>query len=256
MGFQDKTNGFEARLNKNSFTPLYHQIEQVLRQAIESGAIKPGQSLSERELSERFGVSRMTARQSLSALRDDGLIYSERGRGTFVAEPKINVHTRQLLGFSEDMRRRGLAPSSKVVSLRRLRPEETISKRLQLTEEEEAFEIRRLRLADQAPMAYETCFVPVRLCPQLKRVDVERGSLYRLLEKTYGVRIAWANEILEAACATRSEAELLSIRPRAPVLVVQRTVYSEDDTSIEVVRSVYRGDRYQAAIHLKRQVMR
>src|ERR687886_372612 len=93
-----KNNGVAVRLDKHSFTPLYHQIEQVLRRGIESGEMGPGHNLSERELSERFGVSRMTARHSLRALRDDGLVYSERGRGTFVAEPKMNVHTRQLLG--------------------------------------------------------------------------------------------------------------------------------------------------------------
>jgi GntR family transcriptional regulator len=240
------------RLNKHSFTPLYHQIQQALRQSIERGEMKPGHLLSERELSERFGVSRMTAREALRALRDDGLIYAERGRGTFVAEPKMNVNTRQLLGFTEDMQRRGLVASSRVLSFKRLKPGEEIAKQLLLTGEEEAFEIIRLRLANQVPMAHETSYVPLHLCPGLKRSDVERGSLYKLLEQTYGVRLAWADEILEAACASRRDAELLSIKLRAPLLVVQRVVYAEDNTPIEVVRTVYRGDRYQAAIHLRR----
>ena len=198
----------------------------------------------------------MTARQALRALRDDGLLYAERGRGTFVAEPKFNVQTRQLLGFSEDMRQRGLTPSSRVLSFRRCPATGEVAESLQLPTEEEIFEIIRLRLADKVPMAYETCSLPVRLCPQLKRADVERGSLYKTLEENYGVSIAWADEVLEAAIATRKEAELLALSARAPVLVVQRTVYTEERTPIEVVRSVYRGDRYQAVIHLKRKKTR
>ena len=245
--------GAGVKLNKQSFTPLYHQIEQALRRRIAGGELSPGAAISERELSERLGVSRMTARQALSALRDEGLIYSERGRGTFVAEPKLNVHTRQLLGFSEDMRRRGLEPGSRLISFRRFQPEAAQAQRLGLRAGDEAFELTRLRLADRVPMAYEMCVLPAQLCPQLKRADVERGSLYQLLEQRYGVHLGYADEVLEAACATKAAAAALSIKPRAPVLVVQRTVYAADDSIIEIVRSVYRGDRYQATIQLKRQ---
>jgi GntR family transcriptional regulator len=224
-----------------------------LRESIANGQLNPGAALSERALCDRFGVSRMTARQALRALRDEGLLYSERGRGTFVAEPKFTVQTRQLLGFSEDMKQRGFTPSSRVVSFRRSAATPDIAEQLQLPADEEVFEIVRLRLADKVPMAHETCCLPVRLCPQLKRADVERGSLYNVLEESYRVSIEWADEVLEAAVATRQEAQVLALPARAPVLVVQRTVYSEERTPIEVVRSVYRGDRYQAVIHLKRK---
>lgn len=227
-----------------------------MRESIASGQLNPGAAISERALCDRFGVSRMTARQALRSLRDEGLLYSERGRGTFVAEPKFNVQTRQLLGFSEDMKQRGLTPSSRVLSFKRCLAPTEIAESLQLPTEAEVFEIVRLRLADKVPMAYETCFLPVRLCPHLKRADVERGSLYKSLEEHYGVSIEWADEVLEAAVATRKEAELLELSVRAPVLVVQRTVYDEERAPIEVVRSVYRGDRYQAIIHLKRKKSR
>ena len=241
------------KLNKKSFTPLYHQIEQALRKQIERGELLPGQAVSERELSLNLGVSRMTARQALSALREDGLIYSERGRGTFVAEPKLNVHTQQLLGFSEDMQRRGLEPGSQVLSFRRFRPDAPQASKLQLAEGEEAFELVRLRLADRVPMAFEQSILPVHLCPSLKQAEVERGSLYQLLEQNYGIQLGWADEVLEAACATKSEAASLSIKPLAAILVVQRTVYDVGGNVIELGRSVYRGDRYQATIQLKRQ---
>lgn len=247
-------------LRKNSFQPLYHQIEQALRQNIEAGQLHPGDAVSERTLCDRFGVSRMTARQALRALREEGLLYAARGRGTFVAETKLNVQTRQLLGFTEDMKQRGLAASSRVLSFQR-RPVSAevaaeVAEQLQLTAGEEVFEIVRLRLADQVPMAHETCFLPVQLCPQLKQAEVERGSLYKILEDKYGVSIERADEVLEAALATRQEARWLELPANAPVLVVQRTVYAEERKPIEVVRSVYRGDRYQAIIQLKRKKLR
>lgn len=243
-------------LRKNSFQPLYHQIEQALRQSIEAGQLHPGDAVSERTLCDRYGVSRMTARQALRALREEGLLYAARGRGTFVAEAKLNVQTRQLLGFTEDMKQRGLTASSRVLSFQRRAASSEVAEQLQLTAGQEVFEIVRLRLADQVPMAHETCFLPVQLCPQLKQAEVERGSLYQILEDKYGVSIERADEVLEAALAPRQEARWLELPANAPVLVVQRTVYAEERKPIEVVRSVYRGDRYQAIIQLKRKKLR
>lgn len=243
-------------LRKNSFQPLYHQIEQALRQSIEAGQLHPGDAVSERTLCDRYGVSRMTARQALRALREEGLLYAARGRGTFVAEAKLNVQTRQLLGFTEDMKQRGLTASSRVLSFQRRATSSEVAEQLQLTAGQEVFEIVRLRLADQVPMAHETCCLPVQLCPQLKQAEVERGSLYQILEDKYGVSIERADEVLEAALATRQEARWLELPANAPVLVVQRTVYAEERKPIEVVRSVYRGDRYQAIIQLKRKKLR
>ncbi|NBO64649.1 MAG: GntR family transcriptional regulator [Acidobacteria bacterium] len=241
------------RLNKHSFTPLYHQIEQALRRQIKEGVLIPGSAISERELSEQLGVSRMTARQALSALRDEGLIYTARGRGTFVAEPKLDVHTRQLHGFSEDMRRRGLTPTSRVLGFRRSAATEVVREKLDLGQLEEVYEIERLRLADGAPMAWEVCQVPVGLGIEIGPADLEQGSLYQLLEESGGIRLHEAYELLEAASATMREAELLRISHRSPVLIVERTVRDIEHRPIEYVRSVYRGDRYQARIRLKRK---
>ncbi len=241
------------RLNKHSFTPLYYQIEQALRRQIAEGALAPGATISERELSEALGVSRMTTRQALNTLRDEGLIYTERGRGTFVAELKMDVHTRQLLGFSEDMRRRGLTPSSRILGFRRFIPSEVVGERLDLKVADEVYEIERLRLADGIPMAWEICHVPVALGIEIGPEDLAGGSLYQLFEEAGGIRLLEADEVLEAACATRREAELLSITRRSPVLIVERTVRDIDHRPVEYVRSVYRGDRYQARIKLKRK---
>jgi GntR family transcriptional regulator len=238
-------------LDRNSFVPLYEQIHQRLRQLIDSGEIGPGSPVpSERELSERYGVSRMTARQALRALRQDGLVYRERGIGTFVTKRKVDVHTRNLVGFTEDMQRRGMKPSTKVIVFKREPASQKTAEELGIDPGDEVFHLERLRLADRAPMAYETNFISAALCPDLDRYDLEKNSLYRVLEEEYGIRIERADEILEAARATRREARYLSIKPNAPVLVVGRVVYSDANKAIESVKAIYRADRYRATFHL------
>lgn len=241
----------KKHLDRSSFVPLYEQIHQSLREMIAAGKVAPGKPVpSERELSEHFSVSRMTARQALRALRQDGLAYRERGLGTFVAKRKVDVHTRNLAGFTEDMLQRGLQPSSKVIRLNREMPSQTNLDELGLKAGAEVFRLERLRLADGTPMAYEINFIPVALCPDLAERDLANDSLYRILGKEYGVTFHRAEEVLEAACASGTEARYLSIKLNAPLLVVHRIMYSETGQPIESVKTIYRADRYRATFHI------
>lgn len=241
----------KTRLDRNSFVPLYAQIHQSLRELISSGDIIPGAPIpSERELSERYGVSRMTARQALRALRSDGLAYRERGIGTFVAKRKVDVHTRNLIGFTEDMRQRGFEPSSKLILIKREPALPNTAEILGIDAGEQVFHLERLRLADKTPMAFESNYVSAEICPNLDDYDLQKQSLYTILEEQYGIRLHRADEVLEAASAARREAEFLSIKQNTPVLVVHRVVYSDADQAIESVRTIYRSDRYRATFHL------
>lgn len=237
-------------LDRNSFVPLYAQIHQRLLEMINSGELVPGSPVpSERELSERYGVSRMTARQALRALRHDGLVYRERGLGTFVARRKVDLHTRDLVGFTEDMRRRGLKPSTRLILLRREPASQITADELGIHRGDEVFHLERLRLADGAPMAYEANYISAALCPDLDKHDLEKESLYQIMEEN-GLRLQSAEEVLEAAAATRHEARHLGIKTGVPVLVVRRVVYSDTNQAIESVRTTYRADRYRATLHL------
>lgn len=238
-------------LDRKSFTPLYAQIQQGLREAIDSGEVAPGSAVpSERELSEKYGVSRMTARQALRALRQDGLVYRERGVGTFVAKRKIDVHTRNLAGFTKDMRRRGLKPSSRVILLKREAASPATAEELGIEAGEQVFRSERLRLADGTPMAYESSYIPTALCPELDQYDLGRESLYRILEEEYGITMQRAEETLEAAGASRREARLLDVKTNAPLLIVRRVVYSDKDRAVESVKTIYRADRYSVTFRL------
>jgi GntR family transcriptional regulator len=238
-------------LDKNGFIPLYYQIQQTLMERIRSGQLNEGDPLaSEEELARVYQVSRMTARQALHGLKVSGFAVSRKGRGTFVTRPKMERNIMHLEGFTEDMKQRGMVPSSKMLEQVVIDASEDVAEKLKLTEGDPILRLRRLRFADGTPMAIEESHIPLRLYSGLDRYDFEKSSLYTVLRETYGVRVGWADEVIEAMPATREESELLTIPKRASVLSISRLIMSTADMPIEAACSRYRGDRYRASIRV------
>jgi GntR family transcriptional regulator len=228
-------------LNKNSSVPLYSQLHTLLVEKIRSGALLPGDKVpAERELAETLHVSRITARQALDALVESGLVYRERGRGTFVAEPKM----RGVMGFSSfsaDMRSRGLNPSSVVISQALVPPDEKLRKILKLGEQDLALHLVRLRLADEMPVALQSAYLSYRLVQGLEHEDLRFQSLYSVLREKYYINPAWTEAEMEALSATAEEAGHLRIEKNDPVLVVRGITFTDSFEIVESVRTVYRG---------------
>jgi GntR family transcriptional regulator, N-acetylglucosamine utilization regulator len=242
-------------LDRQSVVPLYYQIQQRLTEQIRSGELKPGDLVpSEQEISARLGVSRMTARQALKSLCVRGLAYSQRGKGTFVSRMKLEKDFRQLLSFSEEMKERGSQPRSKVLAFKRIHPDEDVAEALRLSPTEEVILLRRVRIADSAPLCIETTHVPARRCPDLLQTFDPKGSLYRELAERYGLQVHMADEVAEASLASAADAALLRVRVKSPVFRFTRTAYLHTGESIEFVKSVYRGDRCKVVNHLTRQL--
>lgn len=240
-------------LLRDGAIPLHAQITEALRLQIKDAQLKPGENFpSERELAERYGVSRMTVRQALRHLRQENLIYHERGVGTFVTDRKLDVHTRNLNGFSEEMISLGLVPSSRVLRLEQEAASEQIIEDLDLTANEKVYHLERLRLADDEPMAFESTYLPAKLCPQLDKIDLTKTSLYQILEDDYNVRMHHAAESLEAAAASSFVAAQLGIKKGAPILNVHRVVFTESNQPIESARTTFRADRYRATFYLSK----
>lgn len=240
-----------STLDRISSVPLYAQIHEKLRRQIESHELQAGAPVpSERELAERFKVSRMTARQALSALKHEGFVYQERGVGTFVSKRKLDVHTRNLVGFTEEMRGRGLVPTTKILLSQREPAAPETASELGIDPQDEVFHFQRLRLADDLPLAFEDAFLPVRRFPGLAEKDLEKNSLYKILETDYGVVMHHAEEILEATCASREIARALTIKQKSALLIVHRVVFTESNAAVESVRTFYRADRYRATFFL------
>ena len=238
-------------LDKNGFIPLYYQIQRLLMEKIQSGALSEGDLLaSEEELARVYQVSRMTARQALHGLKARGYALSQKGRGTFVTRPKLEKNIMHLRGFTEDMKQRGMVPSSQLLEQTVVKASEEIAESLKIEPETAVMKLRRLRLADGTPMALEASHIPLRPFPGLERINFAKQSLYYILRENYGVRVAWADETIEALPATREESELLTIPRRASVLSISRVIITTEQIPIEIACSRYRGDRYRALIRV------
>lgn len=234
------------RLHREAPDPLYIQLKDSLVADIRAGHYRAHQRLpSERELSERFQVSRMTARQALLQLARDGAIYTRVGKGTFVAEPKIDQQLRALTGFTADVQARGGRPGSRVLEARVIPAPPEIAAALRLAPEAEVIKLARVRLADGLPLAIETAYLPFALCPNLLQHDFATASLYRVLEDEYGLQLVGAEQTIEASLAEPRELELLALIPPAAVLRIQRLTFTGDGVPVEFVQSTYRGDRYK-----------
>lgn len=243
-------------LDKSGFIPLYYQIQQALMQKIQSGELPEGAALqSEEELARVYLVSRMTARQALQGLKSGGYASSQKGRGTFVTHPKMEKNIMHLLGFTEDMKQRGMVPSSRLLEQTVIHATEELASKLKITAGDDVVRLRRLRLADGTPMALEESNIALKFFPGLERLNFSKQSLYHVLRERYGVRVGWADEVIEALPATREDSELLTIPKRASILSISRIIMTTEDTPIEVACSRYRGDRYRASIRVPTTVI-
>ena len=205
---------------------------------------------SERRLAAGLGVSRPTLRAVIDELVREGLLLRRHGSGTYVAEPKIALPL-AMTSFSEDMARRGMRPSSRVVSFDVESAGAKLGQRLNLSPVEEVWVITRLRLADDETMAIEWLHAPRRLLPDLTREEIASRSFYELLRERRGIVIAKGVQTIEPTVTSHEEAELLGVPVHAPAFLFERTTESEAGEVVEFVRSVYRGDRYRLITELR-----
>lgn len=240
-------------IDKRSSIPIYYQLAEDIRERLAQGEYVTGDLLpSERELSERYQISRMTVRQAITSLVNEGMLYRKKGTGTFVSEPKINQPLGGLTSFSEDMKARGLTPSNQLLRFEKVKcSKKSIGDILQLSASDDVYEIERVRLADNQPMAIESTWLNAKHVTDLNRKTVE-SSLYDYLEKEAGLHIGHAKQMLEASVISPREAELLEVENDLPVLTMERHTYLQDGSPLEVVYSRYRADKYRFMIDLTR----
>lgn len=222
--------------------PKYAQLRDVLAE-LAAHELEPDDAIpSERELMEMYGVSRATVRKAIDTLVADELLNRINGKGTFVARPRLESRL-HLASFSQDMRRRGLTPSTRARSIQREAPPAEVVQSLGLAKGELTWRLDRVRLADGAPIAHERGWYPERLLPGLPQHDLG-DSLYELFRDQYGLTIDSAEQTLWGETADGSLAELLDAPLYTPLLVFRRVSRAGDDM-LEHVVSRYRGDRYR-----------
>jgi GntR family transcriptional regulator len=244
--------GYGALLERQSTEtgqPKYRVLRDALLALIRD--LPPGSAVpTERELCERFGVSRGTVRQALDRLAAEQRIHRHQGKGTFVAKAKID-QLLELTSHTEFFRGRGMEPASRLIGVTRALADAEVAGMIGLAEGDEVLQIERVRLADDEPLGLELLFLDAKRFDGIAAVLGESQSLYQLLRAGYGVELAWADETIEAIVAPEREAVLLGIHAGAPVLLCCRQSFDSNGLPVEFVRSVYRADRFRFRTRLQ-----
>lgn len=225
--------------------PRYYQLKEILEKRIKSGEFETGDRFpTDEELCNEYGLSRGTIRRAVDILVEEGWLRREQGRGTFVTSPQLSPVYFRLANFSDDMRTRGLEPSTQLLHLRVIPADGAVAEQLQLCPGEEVIEIARLRLADGKPMAYETRYLARSLCPELLEEDLEHESIHSLLIDKYNIPLIRACHTIEARVLNDHEADLLEVEPGSAGFYVSRVTYTSNDRPVTWYRITYRGDQY------------
>lgn len=241
-------------VDRTTYIPYYVQVKKALQDHIENGGWQPGDQLpGEPELCRMFNVSRTVIRQALKDMEYEGLIYREKGKGTFVAKPKIDQSlVQKLTGFFQDMVDRGYTPVTNVLSQVMVPASAKVAAHLQLEPGTPVIEIHRLRGIENEPFILDTTYLPYARCAHLLHEDLSQQSLYALLEHKFGLVIARGHRTLEAVRANDYEAQLLQINPGDPLILLDSVVYLDDGTPIEYFHALHRGGRSRFEVELIR----
>lgn len=229
--------------------PLYHRLKEYVRQQIENEVFQPGDQIpTEQELMEQFHISRITARRAINDLVSEGLLYRQRGRGTFVSRPKFTQSLLRLDSLTHIARGQGRPLKTHLLGVRETEAGTSLSRRLQIAQGAPVWEVERVRSSGGEPIIFHKSYYPISLCPGLINHDLEAGSMYQILDVQYGLRAQEQEQVLEIALATDYEAGILAVRAHTPLFLNTVTTYTAGRRPIEVVKVLYRGDRCQFTV--------
>jgi GntR family transcriptional regulator len=240
----------QTMLDPKSPIPLYYQLKEILSAKIESGEWKNGALIpTENELIELYKVSRTTVREAINTLVSDGKLEKKQGRGTTVCKPKIEPVLGRLMGFTERISMLGFEPGATLIEARIIPSSETIKEKLQ--GQTEVYFVKRVRLADDEPIAIEETYWPLRIGKLYEGEDLNKIAFYPVLEKQ-GYKLSHAEEVISCVVASKEQAGQLHIKSGMPLLRIHRTTYSTAGEPIQYCCNYYRSDRYSYKVHLER----
>jgi GntR family transcriptional regulator len=234
--------------------PLYAQVEDVLANRMSCGALPVGTQLpSEEELIREFGVSRTTIRTTIQNLVRQGLVEIRRGRGTFVASPRIVQDLTELTGFVEDMRVLGRTPTARVLSREVVAADQPVADKLAVAAGTSVVRIRRVRFCDGAPLSFDETYLPADLGRKVIDEELANEPVFTLLEERYATPLLEADYELEAAAAQPAVAMALEVPVGSPIFLIERTSYTHDHRPVDYEKLHYRGDHIRFKTRLARR---
>lgn len=233
--------------------PLHIQVRETIRRQVKDGELidKSGRLMTEAELGRLFGVSRITIRNAITPLVDEGMFARARGRGTFLKSNQPEHWVGRLMGFSETIRDAGYQAGAKVLQQGMTnRHDAEVREQLQ---ERAVWQLKRLRLADDIPIAIEHAFYPPDIGLELEKRDLTSIIMYSVLEEELGITIKEATQTIGASLADATSAKLLGIKAGGPLLSIERVTFSNDGRPLELLRAVYLPNYFRLSISLTRR---
>lgn len=240
--------GETTPINRDSPVPLHHQMRNYLLGCLERGELLPGQQLlHEREYATRFGISLAPVRQAILDLVKEGYLYRVPGRGTFVREEKVEEKISLLSSFSESMQAKGIDAVLRVIELSVGKAAPRVRAALG-TGDQPVVSLQRVALVENKAIALLISSLPARLVPGLETLDLNGQSLYRVLERHYGIVLARAENTIEVVRCLAAQSTLLGIPVGTPMLRVEGKTYDVKDQLVEFAQVLYRADRFRFTI--------
>lgn len=232
-------------LDQASVIPLYHQLKQRLSTKIQSGKWKPEDKIdSENQLMEIFDVSRNTVKKAIEDLVQEGKLFRIQGKGTFVSKPRFEQSLSGFYSFSRVLQEKGLNPRDEVLFIQEVYPSTKVRNSLELQEDEQVIEIKRLRFADNEPIVLESSFLPKSIINNSEILrEVSSSSLYSLLAERFNINIVRAREAFEPVLIKEEEARFLKTEKGKPALLLERIAFDTFGKPVEFCNSIVRGDR-------------
>ena len=232
-------------IDKGNSVPLYLQLKRELLKKIKGGELKPDSMIpSEVQLAKELGISRMTVNKALNELVREGYLFRRQGKGTYVAERRLEYGFFRVTSFNRDMRERGLVPGTKVLKKRVMVASQEVREALQLPPRERVIYVMRLRLANGEPLMLEHRYLNLSLCRPLLEEPLDKESIHDLLIRKYNLPLTRVKQYLEAVALRPAEARLLRVKPYSPALLIHRVTFTEEQP-VTMVKYLYRGDKYR-----------
>jgi GntR family transcriptional regulator len=245
------SNPMLSTIERNSSVPLYKQVEEIVRALIRDGSFKDGELIpSENEISSHTGISRMTVRRGLQSLVQEGLLEAITGRGYCATPNRIQLHSGVLRSFSSEVIGMGMVPTSRVLEKETAHAPQIAQYVFGKNANSPLLKVRRVRCADNIPLALETSFFDLQVCRGLDEKDLH-NSIYETLRNDLGIQIERAHQTIEAVSANDEEASLLEINSGAATLLLKRKSFDPEGRTVEYVESLIRGDRYAFTMELQ-----